>query len=39
MKDFTVRCPTCKGSGKNPSQKVGFSVCPTCRGKGTIKKG
>lgn len=39
MKDITVRCPRCNGSGKDPDQKVGFSMCATCKGKGTIKKG
>jgi DnaJ-class molecular chaperone len=39
VKDFTITCPRCKGSGKDPQQKMGFSVCPTCKGTGTIKKG
>lgn len=38
MRTFTVRCPECKGTGKDPRQKLGFSVCPTCRGKGTVRR-
>jgi hypothetical protein len=38
--DITVRCPTCKGTGKDPRKKgIGFNVCPMCNGRGTIRKG
>ncbi len=40
MKDFTVRCPECKGTGRQTPKQMGFTApCKRCGGKGKVKMG